>query len=80
MDLLEKLPELSDDALGNLRSNAVRLQASGTASQRNNAALLLPAVEAEITARRHAKAARRPPAKPRAAKPRAARAGADPAK
>jgi hypothetical protein len=66
MDLLEKLPELSDDALGNLRSNAMRLQTSGTANQRDNAAALLPAVEAEITARRRAKASRRPPAKPRA--------------
>ena len=67
MDLLEKLPELSDDALGNLRTNAMRLQTSGTAVQRNSAAALLPAVEAEISARRHAKVARRPPAKPRAA-------------
>ena len=38
MDLLAKLPEMSDDALSNLRSNAKRLQQSGTPSQRSNAA------------------------------------------
>ena len=55
MDLLTKLPEMSDDALANLRSNAERLQHSGTAAQRSEAAALLPAVEAEIGARRLAK-------------------------
>jgi len=49
MDLLTKLPEMSDDALANLRTNAKRLQNSGTP------AALLPAVEAEIGARRLAK-------------------------
>ena len=67
MDLIEKLPELSDDALGNLRSNAKRLQQSGTPAQRSSAATLLPAVEAEIGARRLAKAK---PARPAAAKTR----------
>ena len=55
MDLLAKLPEMSDDALANLRSNAKRLQQSGTPAQRTEAAALLPAVEAEIGARRLAK-------------------------
>jgi hypothetical protein len=55
MDLLTKLPEMSDDALANLRSNAKRLQQSGTPAQRSDAAALLPAVEAEIGARRLAK-------------------------
>ena len=55
MDLLTKLPEMSDDALANLRNNAKRLQHSGTAAQRSDAAALLPAVEAEIGARRLAK-------------------------
>jgi hypothetical protein len=55
MDWLSKLPEMSDDALANLRSNAERLQHSGTAAQRSDAAALLPAVEAEIGARRLAK-------------------------
>jgi hypothetical protein len=55
MDLLAKLPDMSDDALANLRTNAKRLQLSGTATQRTDAAVLLPAVEAEIGARRLAK-------------------------
>jgi hypothetical protein len=55
MDLLTKLPEMSDDALANLRSNAKRLQNSGTPTQQSDATALLPAVEAEIGARRLAK-------------------------
>ena len=55
MDLLAKLPEMSDDALANLRTNARRLQQSGTPAQRTDAAALLPAVEAEIGARRLAR-------------------------
>jgi len=55
MDMLTKLPEMSDDALANLRTNAKRLQNSGSPAQRNDAAALLPAVEAEIGARRLAK-------------------------
>ncbi len=55
MDLLTKLPEMSDDALANLRTNAKRLQNSGTPAQQTDAAALLPAVEAEIGARRLAK-------------------------
>ena len=72
MDLLAKLPEMSEDALANLRNNAKRLQQTGTAAQRSDAAALLPAVEAEIGARRLAKvkAARNPE---RSVRPRAAR-------
>ena len=55
MDLLTKLPVMSDDALANLRTNARRLQHSGTPTQQSDAAALLPAVEAEIGARRLAK-------------------------
>ena len=35
MDLLTKLPEMSDDGLANLRTNAKRLQHSGTPAQRS---------------------------------------------
>src|SRR5438045_1617529 len=68
MDLLTKLPEMSDDALANLRTNAKRLQHSGTPAQKTDAAALLPAVEAEIGARRLAKvkATRSAPRKERA--------------
>jgi hypothetical protein len=55
MDLITKLPEMSDDALTNLRTNAKRLQHSGTPSQRSDATVLLPAVEAELGARRLAR-------------------------
>ena len=55
MDLLTNLPEMSDEALANLRTNAKRLQHSGTPAQKTDAAALLPAVEAEIGARRLAK-------------------------
>jgi hypothetical protein len=55
MDMITKLPEMSDDALANLRTNAKRLQQSGTPSQQSDATTLLPAVEAEIGARRLAK-------------------------
>lgn len=72
MDMITKLPEMSDDALSNLRSNAKRLEQNGTPAQRTSAAALLPAVEAEIGARRLAKvkATRAPAAKPRAKTPR----------
>ena len=68
MDMLAKLPEMSDDALANLRSNAKRLQQTGTPAQKSDAAVLLPAVEAEIGARRLAKirVTRSTAAKPRA--------------
>lgn len=55
MDMITKLPEMSDDALANLRTNAKRLEHSGNAGQRSDAAVLLPAVEAEIATRRLAK-------------------------
>ncbi len=73
MDLLTKLPEMSDDALVNLRDNAKRLQQSGTPAQRSDAATLLPAVEGEIGARRLAKvkATRSAAPKPRTKAPRA---------
>jgi hypothetical protein len=55
MDLITKLPEMSDDALANLRTNAKRLQQTGTPTQRTDATALLPAVEAELGARRLAR-------------------------
>jgi hypothetical protein len=75
MDLITKLPEMSDDALTNLRTNAKRLQQSGTPAQRSDATNLLPAVEAEMGARRLArvKATRVAAPKPRVRRPRAAK-------
>ena len=72
MDLITKLPEMSDDALTNLRTNAKRLQQSGTPVQRTDATALLPAVEAEMGARRLArvKATRTTVPKERTRRPR----------
>jgi len=76
MDLITKLPEMSDDALTNLRTNARRLQQTGTPTQWTDAAALLPAVEAEMGARRLArvKAARTPAPKERVRRPRVVKA------
>ena len=72
MDLITKLPEMSDDALANLRTNAKRLRQSGTPAQRSDAAALLPAVEAEIGARRLARI-QAPRSTARTVRPRAGR-------
>ncbi len=55
MDILEKLPALPDDALNNLRANAARLEQTGSPAQRTSASALLPAIEAELSARQAAK-------------------------
>jgi hypothetical protein len=72
MDMVTKLPEMSDDALANLRTNAKRLEHSGNPGQRSDAAALLPAVEAEIATRRLAKVKATRIAPPKSV-PRAAR-------
>ena len=45
MTLIEKIPELDDEGLRNLLTNARRLQESGSAKQQEAAAELLPALE-----------------------------------
>ena len=55
MSLVEKLPDLADDALRNLHANALRLGEAGTAQQRASATAILPAIEAELSARKAAK-------------------------
>ena len=55
MDILAKVPAMPDDALGNLHANAERLRRAGSPVQRAEAAALLPALEAELAARRAAK-------------------------
>jgi hypothetical protein len=52
MDMTAKLPGMADDALGNLHANAKRLGAEGTPAQRASASALLPAIEAELSARK----------------------------
>ncbi|HSK40485.1 MAG TPA: hypothetical protein VK943_12030 [Arenibaculum sp.] len=58
--LLEKLPGMADDALGTLGANAERLAQSGTPKRQMQAQAMLPAIQAEIAARRERKAAEAP--------------------
>jgi hypothetical protein len=55
MTMVEKLPGMADDALKNLHANAMRLGEAGSAQQRASATALLPAIEAELSARKVAK-------------------------
>lgn len=71
MDLLSKLPTMTDEALSNLGANAARLEKSGTAATRASAATLLPAIEAELAARKEAKRERMAQARRDAPKRRA---------
>lgn len=66
-----KLPALEDNALGVLHQNAERLERTGTKAQQAAAAALMPAIEAELAARRAAKLsqAKEAAAAKRAAKP-----------
>jgi hypothetical protein len=50
-----KLPAMEDAALSVLHENAERLERIGTKSQQAAAAALMPAIEAELAARRAAK-------------------------
>jgi hypothetical protein len=52
MTIEDRIPQLTDTELENLHDNAVRLSAAGTASQRTEAARLLPIITAAITSRR----------------------------
>jgi hypothetical protein len=55
MDIAAKLPAMEEAALSVLRANAERLQRTGTKAQKTAAETLMPAIEAEISARRAAK-------------------------
>ncbi len=51
MNLIEKIPEMTDDGVKNLLANARRLSESGTDAQRAASAELLPVLEAEAAKR-----------------------------
>jgi hypothetical protein len=57
MDLIARLPALEDAALAVLHQNAERLEQTGTSVQKTAAAALIPAIEAELAARRAARQA-----------------------
>lgn len=68
MRIAEMIPTLDNAALGNLRENALRLQAGGAGPKRHEAEALLPLIDAELAQRQAKK-----PAPARARKPSAAR-------
>lgn len=77
MDLVDKLPSMEDAALAVLHENAERLERTGTPAQKSTAAAVMPAIEAELEARRIAKlAAAKEAATKRAAAKRGAKAKA----
>lgn len=57
MSLIEKIPTLSDEEVGNLLENARRLQATGDERQQAAAGELLPALEEAAAERKAAKLA-----------------------
>lgn len=64
MTIADKIPGFADNELKTLHDNARRLEQEGSAAQRRSAAELLPVIDAELAARKAAKAAARK--KPRA--------------
>ena len=72
MSIADRLPDLADEQLVNLRANTTRLSSAGTERQRAEAETLLPLLDAEIADRK----SKLPPPKTSVRKPRAAAAGA----
>lgn len=80
MSLIEKLPAMTDLELATLKANADALSASGSDKQKNAAAALMPALEAELNVRRERAAAERaakPKRKPPVRRKKAEKAEAD---
>ncbi len=67
MALADMIPTMEDKALANLRQNAVRLEADGKGPRQQEAADLLPLIDAELAERELRKPKKAPP-KPRAKK------------
>lgn len=57
MTLVEKIPDMTDDEVGNLLANARRLSESDDPKRKAQAAELLPALETAATERRSARLA-----------------------
>jgi hypothetical protein len=55
MEIIAKLPHMDDASLTVLHGNAERLQRIGTKTQQASATAVIPAIEAELAARREAK-------------------------
>lgn len=57
MAIADRIPEMSEKELENLRANAVRLQETGSSAQRQQAEELLPLLGAALEERRLARVA-----------------------
>lgn len=68
VDLRDRVPLMTDEALASLVINARRLKESGTAKQKTAASDLLPVIETELAQRRAIKLANAPPKASRAKK------------
>ena len=71
VDLRDRVPQMSDDALDTLLANARRLLDAGSKMQRNSATDLIPVIEAQLAARAAAKAAMQAAKKAAVKKPKA---------
>ncbi len=74
VDLRERVPQMSDDALATLLGNARRLLETGSKQQQSSAANLIPVLEAELAARDAVKAEAQAAKKAAASKRSAAKA------
>jgi hypothetical protein len=74
VDLRERVPQMSDDALATLLGNARRLLETGSKQQQSSAANLIPVLEAELAARDAVKAQAQAAKKAAASKRSAAKA------
>jgi hypothetical protein len=66
-DLHDRVPGMTDEALGTLHTNAQRLVQSGNERQRTSASALMPVIESELALREATALANKPVRKPRAA-------------
>lgn len=77
MSIADMIPTLDDKALATLRANASRAEAGDNASRRDQAADLIPLIDAELAARLALKPPKKAPVRKKAA-PKKAAAKADP--
>ena len=79
VDLADRVPAMTDDALKNLHANAVRLAQGGNERQRASAAALMPLIESELATRLANAPVKKPRAAPKKKLAAAAAAAAKPA-
>ncbi len=65
MNMIDRIPEMTDQELSTLHVNAQRLETSGAPAQQKAASEMMPAITAELTQREASKPAKKAPAKPR---------------